>query len=371
MTTELEVQTAVRELADSLLAASGEWATDATTLIGPQDFVDAHHAIAHYLSWGFDALFQRDANHPRFTRIFHPGRSLLGDNPDVIYFDAPVSPEREYRVTGETKGAEYVSITVEAGTVWGAIDNVIVGVINDEGFDVDDDGWFTVTLGGPRRPRNWIALPDGASSITTRHYFETTVHAQSDPARVPTMRIEAGGGAPVPPRPSDGSLAEGFRRVTAYLRAMTLDRPPLGQGPEFSWVSTVPNVFNPPAKPGNLGLAAADAAYGFAPFVLAPDEALVMQGSWPDCRYGSVSLWNRFLQMFDYTNRSVSLNRAQTVADDDGRFTIVLAHDDPGVPNWLDTEGRAFGIVYWRFMLPDGAIETPVGTVVKLEEVRR
>ena len=96
-----------------------------------------------------------------------------------------------------------------------------------------------------------------------------------------------------------------------------------------------------------------------------------MEGSWPECRYGSVSLWNRFLQMFDYTNRSVSLNRAQTVADDDGRFTMVLAHDDPGVPNWLDTEGRAFGIVYWRFMLPDGAIETPVGTVVKLDDVRR
>lgn len=371
MAAPLEVQTAVRELADALLEASGRWACDPDTLIGPQDYVDAHQAIAHYLSWGFDGLFQRDANHPRFTRIFTPGRSLLGDNPDVLYFDAPVAPEREYRVTGETKGAEYVSITVEAGTVWGAIGNVIVAVLNDESFDVDDDGWFTITLGGPPRPRNWVALPDGASSITTRHYFETTHHAQSDPTRVPTMRIEVVGGAPAPPRPSDDGLAEGFRRVTAYLRAMTLDRPPLGEGPQFSWVSTVPNVFNPPAKPGNLGLAAADAAYAFAPFVLGPDEALVMEGSWPECRYGSVSLWNRFLQMFDYTNRSVSLNRAQTVAGDDGRFTIVVAHEDPGVANWLDTEGRAFGIVYWRFMLPDGAIETPVGTVVKLDELRR
>jgi hypothetical protein len=151
---------------------------------------------------------------------------------------------------------------------------------------------------------------------------------------------------------------------------MTLDRPPLGGGPDFSWVSTVPNVFNPPAKPGNLGLAAADAAYGFAPFLLGPDEALVVEGSWPDCRYASISLWNRFLQMFDYTNRSVSRNRAQTVADDDGRFRFVLAHEDPGVPNWLDTEGRSLGVVYWRFMLPQSAIETPVGTVVKLDELR-
>jgi len=31
---------------------------------------------------------------------------------------------------------------------------------------------------------------------------------------------------------------------------------------------------------------------------------------------------------------------------------MILAHRDPGLPNWIDTEGRPFGLVFWRFMLP-------------------
>ena len=86
-------------------------------------------------------------------------------------------------------------------------------------------------------------------------------------------------------------------------------------------------------------------------------------------RYANVCLWNRHLQTFDYASRSISLNRAQTVADADGRFTAVIAHTDPGTPNWLDTEGRPFGIVYWRFMLPEGEIETPQAEVIPLSDL--
>ena len=43
---------------------------------------------------------------------------------------------------------------------------------------------------------------------------------------------------------------------------------------------------------------------------------------------------------------------------------MILAHRDPGLPNWLDTEGRAFGMVFWRFMLPEGEITKPEGEVV-------
>ena len=51
----------------------------------------------------------------------------------------------------------------------------------------------------------------------------------------------------------------------------------------------------------------------------------------------------------------------------DGSFRIVLAARDPGVPNWIDTEGRPFGIVFWRFMLPEGEIATPRAEVVPLD----
>ena len=503
---DTESRRALHELIDLLGEVDRRWASPEWNLHTADDVVGAHRALMHMLQWGLVGLFERDPAAPRFHRIVGPDRKLLGDNPDAVYFDAPVSAGHAYRVTGDTRGATYVSITVESGEAWGSMDNQVVGVLNDESFDIDPDGRFEIHLGGEPRERNWLALPDGAGSISTRHYFEDATHAAADPARVPEMRIEvihpggdsrdsggdsrdsggdsrdsggdsrdsggdsrdsggdsrdsggdsrdsggdsrdsdgdsrdsggdsrdsggdsrdsggdsrdsdgdsdgdsrdsggdsrdsggdsrdsggdsrdsggdsrdsrdSGGdgnsdGNPAttpPPRPSDATVAAGIRRVAGLVRELTVDRPPTGQSQPRSWISRVPNVFPPPGKPGDLGLAAFDAAYAMAPFAVGPDEALVIRARWPHCRYANVCLWNRHLQTFDYANRSISLNRAQTVADADGRFTAVIAHTDPGVRNWLDTEGRPFGIVYWRFMLPEGEIETPQAELVPLSDL--
>jgi hypothetical protein len=103
-----------------------------------------------------------------------------------------------------------------------------------------------------------------------------------------------------------------------------------------------------------------------APYLLGPDDALVVTARWPRCRCANVSLWNRQLQTFDYLRHPVSLNRAQTTPGPDGTFRLVIAHRDPGVPHWLSTEGRPFGLVFWRFMLPEGPIATPTAEVVPL-----
>ena len=416
---DTESRRALHELIDLLGEVDRRWVSPEWNLHTADDVVGAHRALMHYLQWGLVGLFERDPAAPRFHRIVAPDRKLLGDNPDAVYFDAPISADHAYRVTGETKGATYVSITVESGEAWGSMDNQVVGVLNDTSFDIDADGRFEILVGGEPRQRNWLALPEGAGSISTRHYFEDATHAAADPARVPTMRIEVvPGGIPAtadgipatatadvipaaadvipaaadvipatadvspapatadvipaaapPPRPSDATVAAGIRRVAALVRELTVDRPPTGQSQPRSWISRVPNEFPPPGKPGDLGLAAFDAAYAMAPFLIGPDEALVIRARWPQCRYANVCLWNRHLQTFDYASRSISLNRAQTVADADGRFTAVIAHTDPGTPNWLDTEGRPFGIVYWRFMLPEGEIETPQAELVPLSEL--
>ncbi|MCE2532352.1 MAG: DUF1214 domain-containing protein [Acidimicrobiia bacterium] len=365
---DTESRRALGELIEVLQEADERWVSPEWNLHTTDDAVEAHRALMHYLQWGLVGLFERDPAAPRFRRIVAPERKVLGDNPDAIYFDAPVSADHAYRIRGETKGAAYVSITVESGAAWGSMDNQVVGVINDTSLDVDAAGRFEITLGGEHRERNWLALPPGAGSISTRHYFEDPRYAAADPARVPTMGIEVIGGAP-PPRPSDATVSAGIRRVAAFVRELTVDRPPIAQGEPRSWISLVPNEFPTPGEPGDLGLAALDAAYAMAPFVVGPDEALVIRARWPRCRYANVCLWNRHLQTLDYTTRSISLNRAQTVADADGRFTAVISHTDPGTGNWLDTEGRPFGIAFWRFMLPEGDIDTPEAQLVPLEDL--
>jgi hypothetical protein len=119
-----------------------------------------------------------------------------------------------------------------------------------------------------------------------------------------------------------------------------------------------------------MSLSAFDAAYSSGPYALGPEEALVITGRWPTCRFASVDLWNRFLQTYD-VHRPVGRNRANTVLEGDGSFRMVLAHRDPQVPNWLDTEGRSSGQLFWRFFLPEGDIEAPHATVAPFSEIAR
>ena len=44
----------------------------------------------------------------------------------------------------------------------------------------------------------------------------------------------------------------------------------------------------------------------------------------------------------------------------------MLAHQDPGPQyNWLDTEGRATGIVFYRFMLNKAPLTQPATRLVE------
>jgi hypothetical protein len=194
--------------------------------------------------------------------------------------------------------------------------------------------------------------------------------AAADPIRAVPIAIEPVEDPGPAPAPDDASVARSIRRVIAYLRGNTLLQPMPDPGSRPSWVSSVPNQFNPPAKPGEMAFAAVDNAYTMAPYALGPDQALLIEGRFPRCRFANVVLWNRYLQSYDYSSRRISRNRAQTRLEPDGRYRIAIASRDPGVPNWIDSAGRPSGLVYWRFLLPEGGIETPSARVVPLSELR-
>jgi hypothetical protein len=328
--------------------------------------------VLHNLANGIETQFEQDPAHPSFRAMVTPWRKALGDNADARYHDAPVHPAGTYRVRGRTGGAVYVSFTVEAGAEGGAFPSGTVGVLNDTGFDVAGDGSFEITVGGPPRDRGWLPLKPDASRLTVRHYWEGERSPWRPP--VPDLGLEielVGGDVPAEPAaPGDATVAAAIRRMGTYVRSRTLEaiaRPGEGDPPAF--VSRLPHVFPAPVTPGAHALAAADAAYSMAPYLLGPDDALVMRARWPECRCANVSLWNRQLQTFDYLRSPVSLNRAQAPAGPDGTVTMVIAHRDPGVAHWLATEGRAFGLVFWRFMLPEGPIDTPTAEVVPLADL--
>jgi len=362
---------AFRALLDTLHDIDRRWAGAEWNLLGAADVAAAHRTVMHLLEGGIATCFEADPARPRFQRIVSPTRKFTGDNADAIYHDAPVDPAYAYVVRGRIDGAVYVSLTVECGAADGGMASRTDGVLNDGGFDVDAAGRFEIRLGGPPQPRGWLALGPEATRITTRHYYESAVPAAADPMRNAALEIERLEPGPPPPPPDDASIARAIRRVDRFVRSRTLEQPPMVRSTPPPFVSLVPNQFPAPVPPGDFGMAAFDVAYAMAPWVLGPDEALVVAGRWPRCRCANVSLWNRFQQTLDYASRPVSRNRVQTTCEPDGSFRMVLAHRDPGHPNWLDTEGLPYGAVFWRFMLPEGPIETPRAEVVPFASIAR
>jgi hypothetical protein len=103
---------------------------------------------------------------------------------------------------------------------------------------------------------------------------------------------------------------------------------------------------------------------------LEPGQALVIEGSAVAARHWSVLLYSRFLNTLDYRNRQVSLTGSRVAAGAHGRFRIVIAGEDPGTANWLDTEGRPFGIFVIRWLQPERPPELPATRLVSLADLR-
>ena len=365
-----------RQAFDELLATLAEvgerFAGPEWGIGSPDDEAEALRVVLAQVATGLETQFEDDPAHPVFREIVTPWRKAMGDNPDARYHDAGVHPDGVYRIRGTTGGAVYVSFTLEEGGRDGSMPTRTAGVLNDDDFDVADDGSFDIVVGGPPRERGWLGLTPDATRLTVRHYWEQPTPPATPPAQSLGLSIELVSGdvptAPLPP--TDESVGASIRRLARFVRSRTMESlPPPGAGDPPAFVSRVPNAFPPPVPPGDHPLAAADATYAMAPYLLGPDEALVMRVRWPSCRYGGVALWNRQLQTFDYLRGRVGLNRAQAVTDADGVATVVLAHRDPGTPNWLTTEGRAFGLVFWRFLLVDGPVEPITAEVVPVDSL--
>jgi hypothetical protein len=102
---------------------------------------------------------------------------------------------------------------------------------------------------------------------------------------------------------------------------------------------------------------------------LAPDEALIIEF---DAHDGLWMLTNMgvFFNSMDYLYRPVSYTPSRTKTDRDGRVRLVMAHRDPGVHNWLDTQGFQRGNLTYRHML-DGQPAVLNTRTVQYDELMR
>ncbi|MFT5444597.1 MAG: hypothetical protein ACI8W3_003654, partial [Myxococcota bacterium] len=263
------------------------------------------------------------------------------------------------------------SFTVELGTGDGGMSTGVGATLNDTQFEIAADGSYEIIASAKKQKGNWLQLPEGSGSLSTRHYYEREVGVAADRLHHIPLMIEPLNPLPPPPRRTDADLAVAIRRVTKSVKSSVV---PFGVGKNLpKYVSKIPNQLPHPKiesdDNADTGFAAVDNVYSMAPFLVKPGEALVIRGRFPKCRFANVVLWNRYLQTLDYAHRNTSLNRKQTKLESDGSFKIVVAGSDPGVPNWLDTEGRPFGMMFWRFQIPEEDIEPLTTKLVPIGEV--
>ena len=349
-------RTAFRALLDLLREVGDMHFTMQRGVVDETTAAEGYRFLTHLLAAGCEHHLDGDPERPLFTRIVSPTRKVLGDNPDALYYWARIDGRRAYRIRGALDGAVYTSFTVHGVDPAGGPMERVIGDVNDSQLAIAPDGTYELVLSPERRPGNWISTAPDATSVITRHYFERPVPIAADPAAGVRLRIDPlDPPAPAPPW-SDATVASRLEAVARWVRASTLGMPAPGQGPDHAFVSRVPNVLPKPAgfrASGVETLGAVDIHYAMAPYLLQPDQALVMTGRLPPCRFANVVLWNMHMQTLDYRFRRTSLNRAQLRFEPDGSFRVVVAHRDPGMPNWLDTEGHGLGIVFWRILLPE------------------
>lgn len=366
-------RSAMLGLLKALDSLQADYLSPAWRIQSANDIAEGERLLLHLLNTAINFWLEADAERPVFTPYTTPTRKLLGDNPDALYYFAPVRPDRSYRIRGNLAGASFTSFTVEGGSAAGGTASASTAAIDDAALAVGPDGSFEIIASPEKPPAGvWLPLAASAGQITTRHYFESRNCIVNQPGFQVPLTIEALAPPPLAAAPDDAGIAARILAVERFVRGMMhmSIAGGAGKGPRPAWFSTTPNVFTAPGQwQSESGYGNMHAHYCAAPFVLGPEQALVIEGELPDCRFANVMLWNRYMQTLDYTRRQISLNRAQMHFLPDGRYRVVVAGRDPGVPGWIDTEGRASGLVYWRFLLARGAVPTPVGRVVSLTEL--
>ncbi|MAT94629.1 MAG: hypothetical protein CME59_18815 [Halioglobus sp.] len=329
------------------LQAAGETVFRDTAPIGDLDRAKGLRLMARNIALGLQ--FHLDNNDPACPELLHyfdPLRKQGGDNADALYVGAPVDGAHTYRISGQRGTARYFAVTVleDGVTPWGG---AVVGSLVDDEIDVAEDGSFEIVLSPDEHPGNWIRTTPGAWRVTVRQFFADWVNEAPMDARIDCLDAEAGG-----PRFDIDTLCQGLDRAANWVRASTtywadmLDR----------WQAR-PNHF---LSYRQLDDNAIDATPGGEPLIcywrVPADEALLVRVTPPAARFWSVEFGNYWWETMDYRYRLCSTNCHHAVLEDSGELLLVVAHDDPGVPNWLDPSGHGEGYITVRWI---GAAECP------------
>lgn len=340
------------ELAVGLSAAARD-IDEATADLDPLDRADARRALLRALNNQLSRV-EIDREAPELVPFNGWRQKFFMDNPDYRYWITDVRDDVGYRISGHVGDSVYQSITVYAGT--NIATTTAVARIDSDDLPVGADGNFEVALA-----RNGVGLelPEGATSVWVRY-----IHDQTNPTRPGSCRIEVS--EPAAAAVATDRLDRDLSRLGTFLSQL----PKLLEFAVAADIKAPNTIRHWSAMAGGAAFTEPGIHYLRGAWQLEPHEALVVEGPLVACRHWNIVLYNRFLNSLDYRHHVVSATAA-TSSCSDGRFRFVLAGRDPQVSDhdWLDTEGRRFGLFVMRFLQPVSEPALPIVRRVSIDEL--
>lgn len=332
--------TAWKEFCDLLQQASAVIDRDD---LGLTDFdrAEGHRYLARLLQNGLVSFLENRG--PRFPvlRSMPPHCGFGLDNPDNVYSGAGIDPRYTYRITGTRGTISYLSFAAQNQS-YAARDRITGGAghLNDDDLALGPNGEFEILASVDPQPGDWLELAADSSMILVRQTF-----ADRATEVAASVTVECIGVDERPPALAPESI--GRQLLGAVMHT-------IGASSWFAdWVQpwrSAPNTLHFPAEEEHRLLGGdPNIRFQLGYWSLAPDEALVIELTPPRCVYWNFQLGNIWAECLD-KSRQISRNNVTAVPDADGVVRLVVAHTDPGTPNWVDTCGHSHGIMGLRLV---------------------
>lgn len=297
---------------------------------------------------------------PELVRICHETIKMGADNPDNFYQNAAISGKYDYRITGRRGTVHYLGLGTYEGSYGSTGTLEPNGYLDDSKLEVGAAGELEILLSASPKPGNWLRMSERTRQVVIRQTFLDRAHERA--AELHIERVDGRHAArPVTPRTVD----RGLRSAGTFV---------LGCSRLFSqWAN---DFQKRPNELPRFDSQTADAVGGVPHIVyyhgywqLAPDQALLIEVTPPECDYWNFQLNNHWMESLDYRYYPVTVNKHSAAYRRDGSVRIVVAHADPGTGNWMDTCGHERGTMCLRWVRA-AEHPTPRTRVVAASELR-
>lgn len=328
------------------IARFGDTSELLTLLADPDDSQVA--AEAERLFWmtlasGWFTAFA-DPDLPDFVPAVNTHLNCIGTNPDFIYGTASIDGRGSYLLTGERGDGLFLLMDIAAGG-FGVMDEFgpSLGTLDFDTLSLDDDGRFSLLLSA-EKPEDWAGewhrLDPAARSLSLRH--ASYDWGKGREARIAIERTDK---SHSPRCWSVEEIAERLTALAGYPKRLS------GMAMGFIKAQRDKGLWNALEHDDWAGKGGVQGQHYYQGlFRLEPGQVLLLETELPETvRYWNVQLSDMLWNSVDWMNRQSSLNGGQAQIDADGKFRAVIALDDPGVPNWLDTGGNSEGAIMLRW----------------------